>query len=117
MDSRGLRGAEVRPRQADSSHCGGLARIYLHGAKGMYVLEFTRISHDITQARAIFDAEASWQDAFSLTGFDDGNSKTNTLWWIATRGPHATPAISASARTNIGNFRIIGGRRQLQDDV
>jgi endo-1,3(4)-beta-glucanase len=34
---------------------------------------------------AIIDKEAAWQEAQTLTGFDDGNSRTNTLYWIATR--------------------------------
>ena len=29
--------------------------------------------------------QAAYDEALQLTGFDDGNTKTNTLYWIATR--------------------------------
>ena len=28
---------------------------------------------------------AAWAEVNALTGFDDGNSRTNALWWVATR--------------------------------
>ena len=31
------------------------------------------------------DLERARQRTLTLTDFDDGNSKTNTLWWVATR--------------------------------
>ena len=34
---------------------------------------------------AILDPAAAWAEAATLTGYDDGNTKTNTLYWIATR--------------------------------
>lgn len=34
---------------------------------------------------AIIDPAAAWAEAATLTGYDDGNTKTNTLYWIATR--------------------------------
>ena len=39
----------------------------------------------IYMAHAIIDPEAAWADVQSLGGYDDGNSKTNTLYWVATR--------------------------------
>jgi len=35
--------------------------------------------------RAAADPAAAWLQVINLTGYDDGNSKTNTLWWVATR--------------------------------
>lgn len=34
---------------------------------------------------AVIDKEAAWEEVNTLTEFDDGNSKTNTLYWVATR--------------------------------
>ena len=34
---------------------------------------------------AVIAKEAAWAEVQTLTAFDDGNSKTNTLWWVATR--------------------------------
>ena len=39
----------------------------------------------IYMAHAIIDPEAAWAEVQSLGGYDDGNSKTNTLYWVATR--------------------------------
>ena len=39
----------------------------------------------IFMAHAIVDPEAAWTEVQSLGGYDDGNSKTNTLYWVATR--------------------------------
>jgi endo-1,3(4)-beta-glucanase len=36
-------------------------------------------------AHAVIDPDAAWTEAESLTGYDDGNTATNTLYWIATR--------------------------------
>jgi endo-1,3(4)-beta-glucanase len=36
---------------------------------------------------AILDPAAAWTEAQGLTAYDDGNSATNTLYWIATRPP------------------------------
>ena len=36
-------------------------------------------------AHATTAREAAWAEVNTLTDFDDGNSKTNTLWWVATR--------------------------------
>ncbi|KAI4346797.1 hypothetical protein L6164_007666 [Bauhinia variegata] len=35
---------------------------------------------------AIYDKEAALQKTRNLTGYDDGNSLTNLLWWIHSRG-------------------------------
>lgn len=40
---------------------------------------FLQMSH------AIVDRNAAWTEVNALTAFDDGNSKTNALWWVATR--------------------------------
>ena len=39
----------------------------------------------MVMAKAIFDPQAAWSEAQALSGYDDGNSKSNTLYWIATR--------------------------------
>ena len=39
----------------------------------------------IYMAHAIIDPEGAWTEAQTLTGYDDGNTKTNTLYWLATR--------------------------------
>ncbi len=36
-------------------------------------------------AHAIIDKEAAWTEAQELQAFDDGNTKSNTFYWIATR--------------------------------
>ena len=36
-------------------------------------------------AHGIIDQTAAWSQVNTLTHFDDGNSQTNTLWWVATR--------------------------------
>ena len=36
-------------------------------------------------AHAIIDPEAAWSEAQQLTSYDDGNTKSNTLYWIGTR--------------------------------
>ena len=39
----------------------------------------------IYMAHAVIDPEAAWQEVQTLEGYDDGNTKTNTLYWVATR--------------------------------
>ena len=39
----------------------------------------------IYMAHAVIDPDAAWSEAATLTGYDDGNTKTNTLYWLATR--------------------------------
>lgn len=39
---------------------------------------------------AVIAKAAAWAEVQSLTAFDDGNSKTNALWWVATRPAQAT---------------------------
>ena len=39
----------------------------------------------IIMAHAIIDKEAAWNEALQLTSYDNGNTKSNTLYWIATR--------------------------------
>ena len=39
----------------------------------------------MVMAKAIFNSQAAWNEAQALNSFDDGNSRTNTLYWIATR--------------------------------
>jgi endo-1,3(4)-beta-glucanase len=36
-------------------------------------------------AHAVTAPDAAWTEVNTLTGYDDGNSQTNTLWWVATR--------------------------------
>ena len=39
----------------------------------------------VIMAHAIIDPEAAWAEAQQLNGYDDGNTKSNTLYWIGTR--------------------------------
>ena len=39
----------------------------------------------IIMAHAVIDSQAAWEEAQLLTSFDDGNTKSNTYYWIATR--------------------------------
>ena len=36
-------------------------------------------------AHAQIDPADAWTESNTMTGYDDGNSKTNTLWWAASR--------------------------------
>ena len=50
----------------------------------------------VVMAHAIIDPQAAYQEALQLARYDDGNTKSNTLWWIATRpgaggGPTTSP--------------------------
>lgn len=36
-------------------------------------------------AHATTDQATAWTEVNTLTGYDDGNSQTNTLWWVASR--------------------------------
>jgi len=39
----------------------------------------------VVMAHAILDPQTAYDEALQLTAYDDGNTKSNTLWWIATR--------------------------------
>ena len=39
----------------------------------------------IYMAHGVLDPDAAWDEAATLTGYDDGNTRTNTLYWLATR--------------------------------
>ena len=39
----------------------------------------------VTMAHATIDPVTAWTELQAVTGFDDGNSRTNALWWAATR--------------------------------
>jgi endo-1,3(4)-beta-glucanase len=39
----------------------------------------------IYMAHAVIDPVEAWNEASTLNGYDDGNTKTNTLYWLATR--------------------------------
>ena len=41
----------------------------------------------IFMEHAVIAKAAAWAEVQTLTAFDDGNSRTNTLWWVATRPP------------------------------
>ena len=47
-------------------------------------------------AQAIVDPDSAWEGITALTVFDSGNSKTNALYWAATR-PRHTEAYNATA--------------------
>eukprot|EP00669_Euglena_mutabilis_P004619 TRINITY_DN15960_c0_g1_i1.p1 TRINITY_DN15960_c0_g1~~TRINITY_DN15960_c0_g1_i1.p1 ORF type:complete len:273 (-),score=58.08 TRINITY_DN15960_c0_g1_i1:102-920(-) len=63
----------------------------------------------IVQAHAIIAPDAAWAEALSLTAYDNGNSRSNALHWVATRPPprlrppspsrNATPLAPASPAT------------------
>lgn len=39
----------------------------------------------IYMAHAVIEASLAWQEVASLTSFDNGNTRTNAMWWVATR--------------------------------
>jgi endo-1,3(4)-beta-glucanase len=39
----------------------------------------------IYMAQAVLDRSTAWTNINTLSGWDNGNSKTNALYWIATR--------------------------------
>ena len=39
----------------------------------------------IYMAHAVIDTETAWNEGQTLVDYDDGNTKTNTLYWLATR--------------------------------
>ena len=39
----------------------------------------------IYMAHAVIDPAAAWDECQTLTAYDDGNTETNTLYWLATR--------------------------------
>ena len=39
----------------------------------------------VYMAHAVIDPAAAWDECQTLTGYDDGNTETNTLYWLATR--------------------------------
>ena len=39
----------------------------------------------VYMAHAVIDPAAGWNECQTLTGYDDGNTETNTLYWLATR--------------------------------
>ncbi|MDP1822776.1 MAG: glycosyl hydrolase [Archangium sp.] len=42
----------------------------------------------LSMTHGVIDRSAAWSEVNALTGWDDGNSKTNALWWVASRpGP------------------------------
>lgn len=45
---------------------------------------------------AIIDREAAWAEVQTLRWYDNGNSKTNTLYWVATRPPTSHKRISVN---------------------
>ena len=43
------------------------------------------VSHGMAPYHTMAHPEAAWSEALQLTGYDDGNTKSNTLYWIASR--------------------------------
>ena len=39
----------------------------------------------VVMAHAIIDPQAAFAEALNLRDYDDGNTNSNTLWWIAIR--------------------------------
>ena len=56
----------------------------------------------IVMAHAVIDPDAAWLEGLALEGYDDGNTKTNTLHWLATR-PGLSPCGTACDGTDPGN--------------
>jgi hypothetical protein len=51
-------------------------------------------------AHAVIDPAAGWNESQTLMGYDDGNSKTNTLYWLATR-PGIEDAFGGGGGTDV----------------
>jgi len=45
----------------------------------------------IYMSHAVIDSTTAWSEVNTLTGYDDGNTKTNTLFWVATRSGTPNP--------------------------
>ena len=50
----------------------------------------------IVMSHSLFDPDAAWVEAQALKKWDNGNSKTNTLWFIATRYESVSPPVELS---------------------
>jgi endo-1,3(4)-beta-glucanase len=53
----------------------------------------------IYMAHAIIDSQTAWNEVNSLTSYDNGNTKTNALYWVATR-PNGSTNNSNNGNTN-----------------
>ena len=58
----------------------------------------------VYMAHAVIDPAAGWNECQTLTGYDDGNTETNTLYWLATR-----PGIDEALGGNGGGGSDDGG--------
>ena len=54
---------------------------------------------------ALLDPAAAWRAALELTRFDNGNTRTNELWWIATRRDVCCAEGSCGRRCEVGGWR------------
>jgi len=57
----------------------------------------------IYMAHAVIDPDAAWSECQTLNGYDDGNTKTNTLYWLATR-----PGLSDGGGDGDGGGPVLG---------
>lgn len=56
----------------------------------------------IIAKRAVFDKEQAWTDAAVLSAYDGGQSKSNLLYWIATRGGTNSRSTGKLSITGVG---------------
>ena len=54
----------------------------------------------VYMAHAVIDPAAGWNESQTLNGYDDGNTKTNTLYWLATR-PGIEDALDGGGGTDV----------------
>ena len=58
---------------------------------------------------AINQPDDAWKNAKLLTLFDNGNSRTNVYWWIATRGEPSTTDFGGGVATAVADEDEDGG--------
>ena len=76
----------------------------------------------IVMAHAVIDPITAYQEALQLTSYDNGNSKTNALYWIATRpgmedGPTQPPGPSSTSSTSTTHGPLPHGCCQGEQSV
>ena len=64
---------------------------------------------------AIIDPDQAYEEALRLTKYDDGNTKSNTLYWIATRGMSFSFVTSYGYECEIFHFCNIFIGQSLHD--
>lgn len=62
----------------------------------------------VYMAHAVIDPAAAWNECQTLNGYDDGNTETNTLYWLATR-PGIEEALGGDSGGGDGGGGDTGG--------